>query len=44
MRGPDLASELSPVADDYLTPEARARRENIDRLLRDAGWVVQDFT
>src|SRR4051812_41755522 len=31
------------VADDYLTPEARARRENIDRLLREAGWVVQDF-
>jgi type I restriction enzyme R subunit len=31
------------VADDYLTPEARARRENIDRLLREAGWVVQEF-
>ncbi len=31
------------VADDYLTPEARARRENIDRLLREAGWTVQRF-
>ena len=29
------------ITDDYLTPEARARAENIDRLLREAGWVVQ---
>ncbi len=31
------------VTDDYLTPEQRARQENIDQLLRDAGWTVQRF-
>lgn len=30
-----------PSADDYLTPEARAR-VNIDRMLVAAGWAVQD--
>jgi type I restriction enzyme R subunit len=31
------------VSEDYLTPEARARAESIDRLLRKAGWIVQRF-
>jgi type I restriction enzyme R subunit len=31
------------VADDYLSPEARARQENIDRLLKEGGWTVQRF-
>jgi type I restriction enzyme, R subunit len=43
MRWPYVPIPSSDVAvtDDYLTPEARARAENIDRLLREAGWVVQ---
>ena len=31
------------MSDDYLTAEARARFERIDRCSRDAGWVVQRF-
>src|SRR5690242_17359858 len=31
------------AANDYLSPEGRARQENIDRLLREAGWTVQRF-
>jgi type I restriction enzyme R subunit len=31
------------ISEDYFTPEARARAENIDRLLREAGWAVQRF-
>jgi type I restriction enzyme R subunit len=36
-------ADHEPTADDYLTPEARARVE-IDRKLVAGGWAVQDYS
>lgn len=36
-------ADPGPSADDYLTPEARARVA-IDRMLVAAGWAVQNYS
>src|SRR5437588_7098367 len=36
-------ADTGPSADDYLTPEARARVA-IDRMLVAAGWAVQSYS